>query len=425
MEDITSEALWTEMAVEEDPDLEQEQVEGVPVPAMLQSIIAEERSDEEMEEEDSNQDASPNALHKAPAPAEPVTSDDSVLPASVYKSMHKEDEAAPLSRQEVISDVVPPTRKRSSRKRGRGKKNIIPPDVARMLGEANMCYVAQDFPKAITLLEKVIHRFPRASEPYHTLGLVYEEMGDDKRALESYLVAAYLTNKDAETWKRVATMSHEQGLLEQAHYCINRALRLASGDVDAQYARAKILLDLGQKKKGVSVLLSLAKQRPSDANVATEVARLYADSGKTQKAIDILQECLRNNINQGGTVTRPTDKIGVSNTSEMDIGSANSLHEQLHISNILAELLMSEGKFVETIGIIDGLERRSMDDQGHSLPIDLAVKCGICHAHTSNMQKADVHLQRLASEDVKIYPDLYFDAAEALLALDLHGTFPQ
>eukprot|EP01045_Picozoa_sp_COSAG04_P047809 COSAG04_NODE_18033_length_453_cov_0.511299_2_plen_37_part_01 len=37
-------------------------------------------------------------------------------------------------------------------------------------------------------------------------------MDDQKRAQGCYLSAAYLTGKDVETWKRVATMSREQGL---------------------------------------------------------------------------------------------------------------------------------------------------------------------------------------------------------------------
>ena len=69
-------------------------------------------------------------------------------------------------------------------------------DVSRMLGEANMCYVSQDFQQAIRMLEEVVRRVPRVSDPYHTLGLVYEEMDDQKRALECYLIAAYLTGKD-------------------------------------------------------------------------------------------------------------------------------------------------------------------------------------------------------------------------------------
>jgi general transcription factor 3C polypeptide 3 (transcription factor C subunit 4) len=131
------------------------------------------------------------------------------------------------------------------RRRGRTKiKGGLPPAVAKLLGEANMCYVSQDFAEAIRLLEEVVRRAPKVSDPYHTLGLVYEEMGDDKRALESYLVAAYLTGRDADTWKRVANMSQQQGLFEQALYCTNRALRLTPGDTTTQYTRAVLLVQV-------------------------------------------------------------------------------------------------------------------------------------------------------------------------------------
>ena len=110
--------------------------------------------------------------------------------------------------------------------------------VARALGVAA---------QAIKLLEDVVKQAPRVSDPYHTLGLIHEEMQDQKRALECYLIAAFLTAKDVDVWKRVARMSQEQGDLRQASYCINRALRLTPNDCGALNTRAELLLLRGQR----------------------------------------------------------------------------------------------------------------------------------------------------------------------------------
>jgi hypothetical protein len=106
-------------------------------------------------------------------------------------------QGAPVPMSQVLADTSDSARPRRGKGRRRGKsrrgKNKIPPNVAKMLGEANMCYVSQDFTAAIRLLEEVVRQAPRVSDPYHTLGLVYEEMEDPQRALECYLIAAYLT----------------------------------------------------------------------------------------------------------------------------------------------------------------------------------------------------------------------------------------
>lgn len=42
---------------------------------------------------------------------------------------------------------------------------------------------------------------------YHTLGLIYEDIGDKKKSLDFYMIAAHVTPKDALLWKRLAHMS--------------------------------------------------------------------------------------------------------------------------------------------------------------------------------------------------------------------------
>ena len=280
-------------------------------------------------------------------------------------------EVVPVSMDQVMADTETKSRRRGNRQQRTGKsrkgKGRLPHDVAKLLGEANMCYVSQDFPEAIRLLEEVVRRTPRVSDPYHTLGLIYEEMEDPKRALECYLIAAYLTGKDVETWKRVATMSRDQGLLEQALYCINRALRLHPTDENAQYTRAAVLVDLGQDKKGGEAYRALLKQRPHDATVAAEIARLCHKGGDAESAITVLEECLKHNMNldsgqipaissvQSGLATASTRDCDGADTQRRDrateevtedgVAGMACLEAQLHLSNILAELYMSVGNF--------------------------------------------------------------------------------
>ena len=73
-----------------------------------------------------------------------------------------------------------------------------------------------------------------------------------------------------------------------------------------------------------------------------------------------------------------------------------------------------------TIDAIEDVNSRCINST-EQLPLDLAVKCGICKAYIAEMDQAQAHFARLTTEDVALYPDLYLDVAEALLALNLHG----
>lgn len=44
---------------------------------------------------------------------------------------------------------------------------------------------------------QVIQECPNTSDPFHTLGLIYEAQGDARRALDFYMIAAHLTPKVA------------------------------------------------------------------------------------------------------------------------------------------------------------------------------------------------------------------------------------
>jgi general transcription factor 3C polypeptide 3 (transcription factor C subunit 4) len=37
--------------------------------------------------------------------------------------------------------------------------------------------------------------FPNSAEPYHTLGLLHEALGNSRKALDFYMIAAHLTAK--------------------------------------------------------------------------------------------------------------------------------------------------------------------------------------------------------------------------------------
>jgi len=61
------------------------------------------------------------------------------------------------------------------------------------------------------MLLDIIRQAPNVSDPYHTLGLIYETMNDKKKALEFFMIAAHISPKDAPLWRRLGLMSREVG----------------------------------------------------------------------------------------------------------------------------------------------------------------------------------------------------------------------
>lgn len=53
----------------------------------------------------------------------------------------------------------------------------------------------------------MIKAAPHVAAPYNTLGLIYEELGRPKDALQVYVLAAHFTPKDSGVWIRLVDMA--------------------------------------------------------------------------------------------------------------------------------------------------------------------------------------------------------------------------
>ena len=102
----------------------------------------------------------------------------------------------------------------------------VPPHAQKMLGEATMHYAYREFQQALQLLLEVVRICPGLPHPYQTLGLIYEEVGQHKKALRLFMMAAHLSKRDAQQWRHLATLSAEHGERSQAIYCLGKVLAL-------------------------------------------------------------------------------------------------------------------------------------------------------------------------------------------------------
>lgn len=137
------------------------------------------------------------------------------------------------------------------------------------------------YDEAISQLMDVITLVPNIPGPYNTLGAIYEQQGKKDKALDCYMIAAHLNKlvrvlgrpvvynkaidarrelndvhvnslaQDAPAWRRMAELSKELGLTEQAVYCLTKVIRADKDALDARFERAALFAELGNLREVV------------------------------------------------------------------------------------------------------------------------------------------------------------------------------
>jgi general transcription factor 3C polypeptide 3 (transcription factor C subunit 4) len=120
-----------------------------------------------------------------------------------------ESQKTNLHAMEGVNEVFGPnvdqlwSRKRATGKNMKHGKTAgcrLPPEISDILGQANLHYASGDHGAAIEALNKVTRLAPLLPDPFHIMGLIYEESGDELRSLQFFVLAAMRTPKRADVW---------------------------------------------------------------------------------------------------------------------------------------------------------------------------------------------------------------------------------
>lgn len=116
------------------------------------------------------------------------------------------DDFAEFEDNLIASATIGKKRHQAKRRVAKGEAKL-PKDVSERLGRANGYYINHDYGQAIDLLQETITLYPDYSQPWNTLGLIHEEMGNATKALEVRMVAAHMSKNDASLWKELGLKS--------------------------------------------------------------------------------------------------------------------------------------------------------------------------------------------------------------------------
>ncbi|KAJ6571874.1 hypothetical protein B0H19DRAFT_1131683 [Mycena capillaripes] len=149
-------------------------------------------------------------------------------------------------------------------------------EVKSLIGEGNQAYIDGDLPEAMRIMLEIIRIEPRAPSAWAVLAQCYEDTKQDQQALKLRIMGAHLEH-DSDEWVRLAQQSKNEGCNLQALYCLGKAARLDSMNVNVQWDRASIARETGDLRTARAALLAVLQQLPHDLTVLSEIRTVLID----------------------------------------------------------------------------------------------------------------------------------------------------
>ncbi|XP_052201303.1 uncharacterized protein LOC127807472 [Diospyros lotus] len=310
---------------------------------------------------------------------------------SPLKKSRKEEISA--ARMEEIMEAMNYGLRRKSRKakkRGRhkGSKKKLSPEVTRKLGSATLHYAHGQYEEAISVLKEVVRIAPNLPDPYHTLGLIYNAIGDKKKSLNFYMLAAHLTPKDSSLWKLLVNWSIEQGNVGQARYCLSKAITADPEDTSLRFQRACLYLELGEYQKAAESYEQISRLCPENVEALKTATMLYQKCGMKDHSASILEEYLRDHPSEAN----------------------------LHLVELLARIHMENNAHTKALQHIEHAQKVCCG--GKELPLYLITKAGICRMHLGDIETAETMFGVLQGANASGHPHLVSEVADSLMALE-------
>lgn len=178
----------------------------------------------------------------------------------------------------------------------RSRKSRLPRDLAGLMGQANVSFARGEYNDAILMCQEVIRLAPRCADPFISLAEHYHEMGDEEKAEQLYLIAAYLQPSNTHLWVRVAESANKRREFRLAATCYTKAIRADKNESSINYhlKRCNLYEKLGDQKKALrgyeNLITALSpKDEEFGLELARGIARIYQAENKVDACIRTLE----------------------------------------------------------------------------------------------------------------------------------------
>ncbi len=139
------------------------------------------------------------------------------------------------------------------------------------------------------LIKEYEQRWPKARRGHFesdTLARLYEETGDQERAIDAYRAATKKSPYELDTQRRLIALLENAGREEEALAQYEVVIRVAPGEPRFQLDLAARYWSRGKQREALSLLAKVARRFPSDGGVHAAVADLYTRWGKADLALE-------------------------------------------------------------------------------------------------------------------------------------------
>ncbi|KAF8792143.1 General transcription factor 3C polypeptide 3 like protein [Argiope bruennichi] len=326
---------------------------------------------------------------------------------------------------EKENEVVENTTQKAKRKIRR-KKNLLPKSLEGLMGQANLLYAKGETRCAITVCMELIKSAPQAYEPFQLLGIIYDEMGESKKAFQWYLVAAFLNPSDTDEWIRLAELSLEQNEIQQAIGCYTRAIRNVPTNVNLWWERCNLYEQVGERKRALygyeMILKHLSDPKSGEkcVDMAREIAKIHHENTDDANAVRVLET----SFNKFPSLITSED---VNFLLELQLG------QKMYKAAVKTFVQHCGVRLRFPLGDITSVEDlKDFDDKNYKflvscvvpevLPIDLTVKFLLCLIHLQAFKAAQPLIDYLMQENPEEMGDLFLDVAEALMEVQQYKS---
>ncbi|KAK4793502.1 hypothetical protein SAY86_023937 [Trapa natans] len=285
----------------------------------------------------------------------------------------------------VYGKVCKRPRKLKKKGRRKGSKKKIDPRISTMLGDATLHYAHGRYEEAISVLKEVVLESPNLPDPFHTFGLIYMALGNEKKAMDFYMIAAMLSPRDSSLWELLYNWSIKQGNRGQAKYCLTKAITAEPENISLRFQLASIYLEVGDYQRAAESYEQIQKISPANVEALMTGAKLYLQSGKTERAIAVLADYIKN----------------------------QSPRADVRVINLLAAVYMQNNTWDKALQLIEQENkfRGKMDPK-------LIVKAGTCHLHLKNVKRAESLFNALQVESEHDHADLINEIADSYVSIE-------